>query len=156
MKEKGPRERFRLVARLTNKSDDKICILVALLSPLLDPGLRLRRPFHVAPYLRYSFAFPPPALHITSLSLSPSPSAESQTPILTTSFPTLSTGARWKEAESTREKHGEFSDGAAKESRKPSKCRRHDRKPIGRIRKSLDRCYYVFIGMNYNVHVSRV
>lgn len=63
-------ERFRLVAGLTNKSDDKICILVALLSPLLDPGLRLRRPFHVALYLRYSFAFPPPALRIASLSFS--------------------------------------------------------------------------------------
>lgn len=123
---------------LTNKSDNKICILVALLSPLLDPGLQLCRPFHVAPYLRYSFAFPPPALSASPLfSLSPSLSSSlvrrSQPLILTTSFPTLSTenGGRLNRHEKSTE------SSRAVRLKSPESHRSADSagKPIGRIRK---------------------
>lgn len=57
------------------------------------------------------------------------------TPILTTSFQPFSP-KRWRETESTREKHGEYSRGTAKKSRKPSRCRQHGE---AHIRKRLDR-----------------
>lgn len=41
-------------------------------SALLDPGLRIHRPFHVAPYLRYSSAYPPHLSFSLPLSVLPS------------------------------------------------------------------------------------
>lgn len=139
---------FKLVAGLTNKSNDKICILVTLLSPLLDPGLRIRRPFHVAPYLCYSHSRRLSSHHFSLFLrlplLNPDSDHEFSNPFHQST----------KEAESTWEKHREFSDGAAKKSREPSKCRKH----IDRIRKRLDSSKDASCRqkLNYNVRVCKI
>lgn len=119
-KERRPYEYFRLVARLTNKSNNKICILVALVSPLLDPALT-PPPFSChTPCLRYSFAFPPPRFSASLLSLSPSLSAESWTNSdheFSNPFHQSMVERGWID---TREAW-RVSDGAAKKSQKPSK-----------------------------------
>lgn len=129
-------------------------------SSLLDPELRIHRPFHVAPYLDYSSAFQPPSptLFAYRLSLSPSTFLSpywSQTPILTTSFQPFSP-KRWREAESTREKHGDYSRGTAKKSRKLSRCRQHGE---AHIMKRLDRskdAFYALVDVNYVILAFRI
>lgn len=143
---------FRLIAKLTNKSDDKICILVTLLSPLLDPASESTAPFMSHPTSTiHSHSRRLSSHHFSLFLLLPLPNPESRFwPRVFQPFPSKHGGRRLNRHERSME--------SSLMRLKSHESYRSAEKHIDRIRKRLDRSKDAFCRqkLNYNVYVSKI